>query len=132
MSEQENTLSVSKGAKIAGWVISILPVLLLFMSASFKFIQPGKEFADGLEHMGWSADTIFKLGFVEIACAVIYLIPRTSILGAILLTAYMGGAVATHVRIGDPFYTQILVGVFIWLGLWLRDPRIKALIPFRS
>ena len=132
MSEYLNSPPVSKGVKIASWVISVLPVLLLLMSASFKFIQPGKEFADGLVQMGWSADAMFKLGFVEVACVVFYLIPRTSILGAILLTAYLGGAVATHVRIGDAFYTPIIVAVLIWLGLWLRDPRVKALIPLRN
>lgn len=132
MSEYLNSAPVSKGVKIASWVISILPLLLIFMSAAFKFMQPGQEFADGLAHMGWSADVMFKLGFVEIACAVIYLIPRTSILGAILLTAYLGGAVATHVRVGDPFYIPIILGVMIWLGLWLRDPRVKELIPLRG
>ena len=80
--------------------------------------------------MGWTADTMFKLGFVEIGCAVLYLIPRTSVIGAILLTGYLGGAVATHVRIGDPsFVTALILGVLIWLGLWLRDPRLKAMLP---
>lgn len=75
---------------------------------------------------------MYKLGFVEIGCVVIYLIPRTSILGAVLLAAYLGGAVATHVRVGDPFWAPILCGVALWLGLWLREPRLKALVPFRS
>lgn len=132
MSEYLNRAPVSKGVKIVSWVISILPVLLMLMSATFKFIQPGQEFADGLAHMGWSSDVMSKIGVVEIACVVIYLIPRTSILGAILTTAYLGGAVATHVRVGDPFYTPIIVAVLVWLGLWLRDPRVKALIPMRS
>ena len=128
MSEYLNTAPVSKGAKIAGWIISILPVLLLIMSATFKFIQPG-EFKQGLEQMGWTADTMFKLGFVEIGCVIIYLIPRTAVIGAILLTAYLGGAVATHVRVGEPFWLPILASVFVWLGLWLRDQRLKQLIP---
>jgi hypothetical protein len=132
MTEKETTSAVSNGSRIAGWIISILPVLLLLMSASFKFLQPGKEFADGLEHLGWSSEAMLKLGFVEIACTLIYLVPRTSMLGAILLTAYLGGAVATHVRIGDPFWAPVLAGVAVWLGLWLRDQRIKALIPLRS
>ena len=132
MSEYLNRAPVSKGVKIVSWVISILPVLLMLMSAIFKFIQPGQEFADGLAHMGWSSDVMSTIGVVEIACVVIYLIPRTSILGAILTTAYLGGAVATHVRVGDPFYTPIIVAVLVWLGLWLRDPRVKALIPVRS
>ncbi len=132
MTDIENTTSVSKGAKIAGWVISILPALLLFMSASFKFMPATKEFNEGLEHMGWMPDLMFKLGIVEVTCTLLYLIPRTSVIGAILLTGYMGGAIATHVRVGDPFWTQILVGVFVWLGLWLREPRLKALLPLRS
>lgn len=126
----ENSNSVSKGARIAGWIISILPVLLLLFSATFKFLQPGDEFKKGLEQMGWTADTMFKLGFVEIGCAVLYLIPRTAVIGAILLTGYLGGAVATHVRIGDPsFVTAVILGILIWLGLWLRDPRLKAVLP---
>ena len=129
MSEYLNTAPVSKGAKIAGWVISILPVLLLIMSATFKFMQPGEEFKKGLEQMGWTAETMFKLGFVELGCVLIYLFPRTAVIGAILLTGYLGGAVATHVRVGEPFWQPILVGVFIWLGLWLRDQRLKELIP---
>ena len=98
MSEFEEEATISKGAKIVGWILSILPVLLLIMSATFKFIQPGPDFADGLKHMGWEAGPIFRLGFVEIGCTIVYLIPRTSILGAILLTAYMGGAGLRHDR----------------------------------
>ena len=131
MSEYLNSSSISKGARITGWVMSILPVLLLLLSATFKFLQP-TGFAEGLEHMGWSADVMFKLGVVEVSCAILYLIPRTSILGAILLTAYMGGAVATHLRVGDAFIIQVLVGMLIWGGLWMRDTRIRALIPFKS
>ena len=126
MSEQD---TVSKGARIAGWVLSILPVLVLLMSASFKFLQPGEDFKKGIEQLGWSGPLMFKLGFVEVACAIIYLIPRTAVLGAILVTAYMGGAIATHVRVGDPFYTQILVAVFVWAGLYFRDMRIRRLLP---
>jgi hypothetical protein len=66
---------------------------------------------------------------VEIACVLIYLIPRTAVIGAILLTAYMGGAIATHVRVGDPFWVQTVVGMAFWGGLWLRDPRLRQLIP---
>lgn len=123
--------NISKGAKIGGWVLSILPCLLLLMSASMKFIQPA-GFEEGLQHMGWTAGQMKTLGIVEIAIVLVYLFPRTAVLGAILITAYMGGAVATHVRVGDPFWTQILVGVFIWGGLWLRDTGIRAMIPLRS
>ncbi|MFM9904503.1 MAG: DoxX family protein [Pyrinomonadaceae bacterium] len=131
MSSEIQTAPVSKGMLWAGYIVSILPVLLLLLSASMKFIRP-PGFAEGLEHMGWREDQMFYLGIVEITCTLLYLIPRTAYLGAILLTAYMGGAVPTHVRIGDPYFVQVLVGVFVWLGLYLRDPRIRALIPFKS
>ena len=71
------------------------------------------------------------LGILEVACTVIYLIPRTAVLGAILLTGYLGGATATHVRIGEPWFMPVLLGVVVWLGIYLRDPRLRALIPLR-
>lgn len=120
-----------KWMKIVGWVLSILPCLLLLLSASFKFIQ-GPEFEKGLQHMGWDSKTMLYIGVIEIICTIIYLIPKTSVFGAILLAAYLGGAVATHVRVGDPFWAPVLAGVFLWLGLWLREPRLRALTPLRS
>lgn len=71
------------------------------------------------------------LGVTELLCAVLYAIPQTSVLGAILLTGYMGGAIATHARIGEGFIPQIIIGVLVWLGLFLRDARLRALIPIR-
>jgi hypothetical protein len=72
------------------------------------------------------------LGIVELTCTILYVIPRTSVLGAILLTGYLGGATATHVRVADAYFMPILVGVLVWLGLYLRDTRLRALVPFRS
>ncbi len=123
--------SVSKKANVIGWIVSIVPCLLHLMSATMKFVQPA-GFDEGLQHMGWTADKMKIIGVVEILCVIIYLIPKTSVLGAILIAAYLGGAVATHVRVGDPFIVPIIVGVLVWLGLWLRDPRIKALVPLKS
>ncbi len=114
-----------------GWVLSILPCLLLIMSASMKFIRPA-GFDEGLQHMGWTADKMTAIGIIEFACTALYLIPKTAVLGAILLAAYLGGAVATHVRVGDPFIVPVLVGVVLWLGLWLRDARLRELLPLRS
>jgi len=86
--------------------------------------------------LGYSATTIVPLGIVLLTCTVLYVIPRTSVLGAILLTGYLGGAVATHVRVGDPLFSHVLfpvyLGVMIWLGLYLRDNRLRALMPLRS
>jgi hypothetical protein len=131
MDSDIQTASSPKWMFWLGWVLSILPCLVLFMSASMKFIKP-TGFDEGMAHMGWPMDKASPLGIVEISCTIIYLIPKTAVLGAILLAAYMGGAVATHVRIGDPFFVQVLVGVFVWLGLWLREPRLRALTPFRQ
>ena len=128
MSENTTGLPASKGSLWGGRILGILPCLLLLMSAAMKFIQP-TGFDEGLTHLGWSSDKMTAIGVVEIACVVIYLIPRTSVLGAILITAYMGGAIATHVRVGDPFWVQILIGMAVWGGLWLRDARLKQLLP---
>lgn len=128
MVENETDLRVSKGALWGGRIISILPCLLMLMSASMKFIKPA-GFDEGLAHLGWTAEKTAYIGIVEIACVLVYLIPRTAVIGAILITGYMGGAIATHVRVGDPFWVQIVIGFAVWGGLWLRDPRVKQLIP---
>jgi len=127
----DETPGVSKKMFWIGWILSILPCLLLLMSASMKFIKPA-GFAEGLEHMGWKESSMTVIGIVEIVCVILYLIPQTSVRGAILIVAYLGGAVATHVRVGDPFIIPIVVGVLIWLGLWFREPRLKALVPLKS
>ncbi len=112
------------------WVISILPSLLFGFSAFLKFAD-GPEVIKGFSHLGLPASLMVPLGILEISCAVIYLIPATSVLGAILLTGYIGGAICTQLRVGDPFYPLIVIGVLIWLGLYLREDRLKALIPLR-
>ena len=122
---------VSKGALWTGRVLSALPVPLLLFSAYSKFAKP-PEMSEGFTHLGWDMNLAFALGVVELVCTVLYAIPQTAVLGAILLTGYMGGAIATHVRIGDPFYMQAALGVVLWLGLYLRDARLRALIPLRS
>jgi hypothetical protein len=86
--------------------------------------------------LGYPESLALGLGIIEIACTVIYVVPRTTVLGAILLTGFLGGAVATHVRVGDPLFSHslfpIYVGVLVWLGLYLRDDQLRALIPLRS
>ena len=103
------------------------------MSAYMKFAQP-PDVAKGFEHLGWPMNLAIALGIVELSCTVLYVIPQTSVLGAILLTGYLGGAVATHVRVGDPIpnvVTPIVLGVLVWLGLFLRDARLRVLLPLR-
>ncbi|HMN40437.1 MAG TPA: DoxX family protein [Phycisphaerales bacterium] len=121
---------VSKSAFWSGWILCILPAPLLLFSAFSKF-QMSPDTAKGFEHLGWPTRVATPLGIVEAACVVLYLIPQTAVLGTILLTGYMGGAIATHVRIGEPFIVQAALPIVVWLGLYLRDPRLRALIPLR-
>jgi hypothetical protein len=115
----------------SGRVISGLAVLPLLPSAYFKFFPPA-DMAQNLEHIGWPEKVMLGLGITELACVILYAIPQTSVLGAILFTGYMGGAIATHLRIGEPFFIQAAIGIFVWLGLYLRDPRLRAILPLRS
>lgn len=118
----------SNKARILGWVLTILVgIFLAGPSALGKFISwEGKE--KMFEHLGYSAELIMKIGVLEVILAVLYLIPRTSFLGAILLTGYLGGATATHVRVGDAFIGPIVIGVVLWIGLALRRPQIFSMV----
>ncbi len=113
-----------------GRVISALVVLLFGFSAAIKFMD-GPEFAEAMEDLGLPESMFIPLAILELSCAVIYLIPQTAMLGAILLTGYMGGAICTHWRVGQMFVIQIILGLFIWLGLYLREPRLRRIIPLR-
>lgn len=115
----------------AGRVISGLTALLLTMSAVMK-LMGGAEVMEGFTRMGLPESLRVPLGILEFSCVAIYLIPATSVTGAILLTGYIGGAIVTHLRIGEPIYVQIALGMLIWLGLYLREQRLKALIPLRT
>jgi hypothetical protein len=121
-----------KGMLWAGRVISGLAILMLIFSAVMKLAGPDpvvKEFT----RLGYTTENIaVAIGILELVCVIIYAIPQTAVLGAILLAAYLGGATATHVRIADPFYGPVIGGVLVWLGLWLRDPRLRALAPWRK
>jgi hypothetical protein len=94
-------------------------------------LKGGPELATGMEHLGLPASMVMPLAILELSCVVIYLIPQTSVLGAILLAGYLGGAICTHWRVGDPFVVQIVLGLLVWLGIYLREDRLKALIPLR-
>jgi hypothetical protein len=124
------TPPVSKKVLWTGRIMSALPVLMLIFSGSMKF-SSSPQISEGFAHLGWPVSVATTLGILELGCTVIYLIPITSILGAILLTGYLGGAIATHVRIGEPWYLQFALGVLVWGGLYLRDPRLRALIPLK-
>jgi hypothetical protein len=115
---------------VVGWVLTLLMTAGMIASSIPKLIKP----PEGSPDMGWPQSMFSVLALVEIGCAVLYLFPRTAALGAILLTGYLGGAVATHVRILDfqHFYFPIIAGVLVWLGLFFRDARVRALMPIRS
>ena len=126
---------VSGKKRWAGIVISALPSLFLFVDAVMKLMKPAPV-VEATVKLGYPESLILPLGVVLLICTILYVVPRTSVLGAILLTGYLGGAVATHVRIGDPLFTHVLfpvyLGVMIWLGLYFRDERLRALVPLRS
>lgn len=114
---------------IAGRVISGIAIAFMTFDVSMKLLRV-KEAMDGTVQLGFSPDMVLPLGIIQFVSLVLYVIPRTAPLGATLLTAYLGGAVAIHVRLGNPMFTHILspvyVAVFLWGGLYLRDARVRA------
>jgi DoxX-like family len=115
----------------AGRVISAVPVLLMLFSAVLKLVKAAPV-VQGFPRYGYPENLIFIIGVLELLSCIVYLIPSTAVLGAILMTGYLGGATATNVRVGDPSYIMtVLLGVFVWGGLFFRDARLRALLPFR-
>jgi hypothetical protein len=113
-----------------GWVLSGLVVSGLIFSGVMKLVKPA-ALVEEFTRLEWP-DVALALGIVEIACALIYAIPQTAVLGAILITGYLGGAIATHVRIEEGFISPLVIAVLAWIGLYLRDARLRALLPLRS
>jgi len=132
---ESETTTVSRKALWAGRIVSALPILFLLMDSVMKLLKP-TFVVDATVKLGYQESTIVPLGIVLLICVILYAIPQTSVLGAILLTGYLGGAVATHVRVGDPLFSHVLfpvyLGILIWLGLYLRDVRLRALVPLVS
>ena len=113
-----------------GRVVSVLVSLFFLMSAALK-LKGGPEVIQGMAHLGLPESLILPLAILEISCVAVYLIPATAVSGAILLTGYVGGAICTHLRVGDPFYLPTALAVLIWVGPYLREDRLKELIPVR-
>ena len=119
---------------IAGWILNGLAILFLLMDGAIKLV-PIQPVYDTMQALGWPTDTMLlrSLGALSIISTLLYAWRRTALIGAILLTAYLGGAVATHVRIGSPLFSHILfsiyLGLFMWGGLWLRSPSLRTLLP---
>ena len=114
-------------------MLTILPAAFLIFSGVMKFVQPGppEEVAKYLDPIGWKLEQLHGLGYLELTCVILYVIPQTAVLGAILVTGYVGGIIATHVRIGDyGIALFVAIGVLIWLGLFFRYPKLRRMIPF--
>ena len=131
---ESTNIALSKKALWGGRIATGLPALFLVFDSVLKLVKPAPV-VEGTVRLGYPESVIIPLGIVLLSCTVLYLIPHTSVLGAILLTGYLGGAVATHVRVGqgpfEPIF-PIVLGVLLWGGLYLRDVRLRALIPLRS
>jgi hypothetical protein len=121
----------SRRARWAGRILTGLAVLFLIFDLSFKLVV-GPEAVEGTPELGWPAHHMLTLALIELACLVVYLVPRTAPLGAILWTGYLGGAIATHLRIDNPLLSHTLFPIYIaaliWGGLYLRDARVRALL----
>jgi hypothetical protein len=125
---------ISKSQLWTGRVLSTLAVLFLIFDGALKLIKPVMV-VDATVNLGYPASLITPLGIVLLSCVALYCIPATRVLGAILLTGYLGGAVATHVRVGDPLFSHVLspiyVALLLWLGLYFRDPELRSFVPLR-
>jgi hypothetical protein len=133
MQPDTQTAPVSKKMLWAGRILSAIPVLFLLFDGVTKLIKPASVVKATVQ-LGYPESIIPGLGILLHVCTIVYVVPRTSVLGAILLTGYLGGATATHARTGDqlfPILFPSIIGALIWGGLFLRDERLRTLIPFR-
>ena len=127
--------SSAKKRLIAGYVLTGLVAAFLTFDTVMKLLQLAPA-VQGTTELGYPAGTVVAIGAIELVCLVLYLVPRTSVLGALVLTGYLGGAIATHVRVGSPLPTHTLfpiyVALMVWGGLYLRESRLRDLLPFRT
>jgi hypothetical protein len=136
MSTIDTTIAapVSRASTIAGWVLSGVAIAFLVMDGTMKLV-PFDVVITTMTELGYDPGLSRGLGVLILACTILYAIPRTSVLVAVLLTGLLGGAVATHLRIASPVFSHLLFGVylglFVWGGVWLRDAQLRAIFPFR-
>lgn len=115
-----------------GRILSAIPVLVVLIGAVIKLMKP-PEVVQSFAQYGFPERLIVVVGLIELGCVIVYLIPRTAVLGAILMTALLGGATVTNVRVDNPAWiVTVILGVLVWGGLFLRDDRLRALIPLRK
>jgi hypothetical protein len=129
----ENT--VSKTQRWISYIMSGLVILFMLLDSIMKFVKP-PEVIEGTLVLGFGEHHLVIIGTLGLISTLLYAFPRTSVLGAILLTGYFGGAIATHVRLDNPLFTHTLFtvyfGIFVWGGLWLRNPKLRELLPLQS
>jgi DoxX-like protein len=134
MQTMTGTTQSSRGLSIAGYVLSGLVVLFLLMDAVMKLLELPVVLQTTAE-LGYPTADVRTIGLLLLLCTALYAFPRTAVIGAVLLTAYLGGAVATHVRVENPLFSHVLFGVYLgvllWGGLYLRDARVRELLPLR-
>jgi len=132
MQTNAQAVPVSKAGSLVGRTISALMALFLLFDGGMKVLKLAPA-VEGTVRLGYPVSLVFAIGIVVLICVAAYAVPRTSILGAILLTGYLGGAIATQLRMRDPWFLfPFVIGVLLWAGLFLRDVRLRALIPLRS
>ena len=134
MQPATESVPVSKAMLWTGRIMGLLPALFLLLDGAMKLVKP-EPVVEATVKLGYPESVIVGLGILLLTCTVLYLIPRTAVLGAILLTGYLGGAVASHLRAGDPLFAvffPVIFGVLLWGSLYLRDGRLRGLIPLRS
>jgi hypothetical protein len=131
MSTNIEAVQISKSSKWASYIVTALPALFLLLDGVMKLFKPSFV-VEATTKLGYQENVIVPIGVVLVACTALYLIPATSALGAILLTGYLGGAVATHVRVEEGAFAIVfpfIIGALVWGGLYLRDTRLRALLP---
>jgi len=123
----------SRSQRIAGWIMSGFVILFLAFDAVIKFVQPDVVVQTTVNELGFQPHHILPIGIIGLVAVVLYAIPRTAFLGAILLTAQLGGAIAIHVRVDNPLFSHMLfpvyIGILVWGGLYLRQPTLRRLLP---
>lgn len=130
-------VALSKTHLWTGRVLTTIVVLFLVVDIVFKFIRPiPPQVMQSMSQLGFQPNILTIIGILLLACTLLYVLPATSVLGAVLLTGYLGGAVSVHVRVGNPLFGYILfpvyIGILLWAGLCLREPRLLALLPLRK
>jgi hypothetical protein len=128
--------SMATPVRLVGWklwagrILTAIPALMLLISGVMKVMRVPMVVSSFTNQFGYPASAVVPIGLIELTCVILYLIPRTTVLGAILVAGYFGGAIATHLRIGDPsLIGPLILGVMAWGGLYLREPRLRALLP---